>query len=163
MIHTFVVLILFFFLMIRRPPRSTRTDTLFPYTTLFRSLCIFLVLFILSLLAEFIANDRPFLVYYDGDFYVPILRDYPETAFGGPFPTAAEYKDPVVQELIADKGWMIWPVIRYNHRTVAWELPVPAPSPPSPEHWLGTHHQARAVDRTSVVGGKRGYGRESLG
>ncbi|HEY9548239.1 MAG TPA: ABC transporter permease, partial [Kiloniellaceae bacterium] len=118
----------------------------------FWSLWIFLVLFILSLLAEFIANDRPFLVYYDGDFYVPILRDYPETAFGGPFPTAAEYKDPVVQELIADKGWMIWPVIRYNHRTVAWDLPVPAPSPPSPEHWLGTDDQARDVVARLIYG-----------
>lgn len=118
----------------------------------FWSLWIFLVLFILSLLAEFIANDRPFLVYYDGDFYVPILRDYPETAFGGPFPTAAEYKDPVVQELIADKGWMIWPIIRYNHRTVAWDLPEPAPSPPSLEHWLGTDDQARDVVARLIYG-----------
>src|SRR3546814_17139728 len=89
----------------------------------FWSLWIFLVLFILSLLAAFIANDRPFLVYYDGDFYVPILRDYPETAFGGPFPTAAEYKHPVVQELIAATAWMLWPVLSTNHRPFPWSLP----------------------------------------
>src|SRR3546814_19830883 len=73
----------------------------------FWSLWIFLVLFILSLLAEFIANDRPFLVYYDGDFYVPIMRDYPETAFGGPFPTAADTKHQVWKEMRADRGRMI--------------------------------------------------------
>src|SRR3546814_11988403 len=59
----------------------------------FWSLWLFLVLFILSLLAEFIANDRPFLVYYAGDLYVPIRRDDPYTAYGGPFPTADEYQD----------------------------------------------------------------------
>src|SRR3546814_6733148 len=73
----------------------------------FWSLWIFLALFVLTLFAEFIANDRPFLVYYDGDFYVPVLADYPETTFGGSFETATEYKDPVVQELIGEKGWMI--------------------------------------------------------
>src|SRR3546814_165716 len=118
----------------------------------FWSLWIFLVLFILSLLAEFIANDRPFLVYYDGDFYVPILRDYPETAFGGPLPTAAEYKDPTLRSSDLDDGWMIWPVIRYNHRTGAWDLPEPAPSPPSPEHWLGTDDQARDVVARLIYG-----------
>src|SRR3546814_2140114 len=95
--------------------------------------------------AEFIANDRPFLVYYDGDFYVPVLADYPETTFGGSFETATEYKDPVVQELIGEKGWLLWPVIHYNHQTVAWDLAEPAPAAPNAEHWqigratVGTH------------------------
>src|SRR3546814_1547470 len=89
---------------------------------------------------------RPFLVYYDGDFYVPVLADYPETTFGGSFETATEYKDPVVQELIGEKGWLIWPVIRYNHQTVAWDLAEPAPSAPNAEHWLGTDDQARDVE-----------------
>jgi microcin C transport system permease protein len=118
----------------------------------FWSLWIFLALFGLSLFAEFVANDRPFLVYHDGSFYVPILKDYPETTFGGPFETATEYNDPFVQELIRQKGWMIWPLIPYNHRTVAWDLPEPAPSPPSTEHWLGTDDQARDVVARLIYG-----------
>src|SRR5207244_13373341 len=60
----------------------------------FWSLWIFLVLFVLSLFAEFIANDRPLLVRYEGSFYVPVLRDYPETVFGGFLPSRAAYRDP---------------------------------------------------------------------
>jgi microcin C transport system permease protein len=116
------------------------------------SLWIFLALFGLSLFAEVIANDRPVLVYFDGSFYIPVVRDYPESAFGGPFETATEYRDPVVQELISDKGWMLWPVIRYNHQTVSWDLPEPAPSPPSSEHWLGTDDQARDVVARLIYG-----------
>ena len=67
---------------------------------------IFLVLFVLSLFAEFIANDRPLLVRYDGALYFPVLNDYPETTFGGNFATEADYRDPYVAELIDEKGWM---------------------------------------------------------
>ena len=109
------------------------------------SFWIFLVLFVLSLGAEFLANDEPFLVYYDGGVYMPALKAYPETTFGGSFETAAEYKDPFVQEMINEKGWMLWPIIRYNHQTVAWDLPEPAPSAPDSEHWLGTDDRARDV------------------
>ena len=116
------------------------------------SFWIFLVLFVLSLGAEFLANDEPFLVYYDGGVYMPALKAYPETTFGGSFETEAEYKDPFVQELIAAKGWMLWPLIRYDHRTVAWDLPVPAPAPPSAEHWLGTDDQARDVVARMIYG-----------
>ncbi|MGH6945969.1 MAG: ABC transporter permease, partial [Kiloniellales bacterium] len=80
----------------------------------FWSLWIFLVLFAISLFAELVANDKPLLAYYDGAFYAPVFKDYPETAFGGTFETATEYKDPYVQKLIDDKGWMIWPLIRYD-------------------------------------------------
>jgi microcin C transport system permease protein len=116
------------------------------------SLWIFLALFVASLFAEFIANDEPFMVYYDGGFYMPIFKAYPETAFGGEFPTEADYKDPVFQAHIDKKGWMIWPLIRYDHRTVAWDLPQPAPSPPSSEHWLGTDDQARDVVARTIYG-----------
>ena len=116
------------------------------------SLWIFLVLFGLSLFAELLANDKPFLVVYDGDVYSPILRFYPETAFGGDLPTEADYTDPVVQTLINDKGWMLWPLIRYNHRTVAWSLPAPAPTPPDAKHWLGTDDQARDVVARVIYG-----------
>src|SRR3546814_13716187 len=96
----------------------------------FWSLWIFLALFVLTLFAEFIANDRPFLVYYDGDFYVPVLADYPETTFGGSFETATEYKDPVVQELIGEKGWLI----RSEERRVGKECVSTGRSRWSPYH-----------------------------
>jgi microcin C transport system permease protein len=111
----------------------------------FWSLWIFLVIFVVTLFAEFVANDKPFLVYFDGSIYAPIFKAYPETTFGGDFETAADYKDPYVQDLIRANGWMVWPLVRYNHQTVAWDLPMPAPSPPSAEHWLGTDDQARDV------------------
>ncbi len=109
------------------------------------SLWIFLVLFGVSLFSEFVANDKPFLVYYGGELYTPIFKAYPETDFGGEFETQADYRDPVVAKLIDEKGWMLWPLIRYHHRTVAWNLPQPAPSSPDTEHWLGTDDQARDV------------------
>ncbi|MDH3671082.1 MAG: ABC transporter permease [Gammaproteobacteria bacterium] len=116
------------------------------------SLWIFLAFFVVTLFSEFVANDKPFLVYYEGDIYIPIFRAYPETTFGGEFPTTADYRDPFVAKLINDNGWMIWPIIRYNHRTVAWDLAVPAPSPPDAEHWLGTDDQARDVVARLIYG-----------
>ena len=69
---------------------------------------------------------------YDGAFYMPVFSFHPETEFGGEFETEADYRDPFVQELIAEKnGWMVWPVIRYSYRTVNNEIPVPAPARPS--------------------------------
>jgi len=119
----------------------------------FWSLWIFLILFIISLFAEFIANDRPFLVKYDGGYYMPVFYTYPETAFGGEFKTEADYRDPFVQELIQKKGgWMVWPVIRYSYRTINLNLPVPAPAPPSGENWLGTDDQGRDVMARVIYG-----------
>ncbi len=109
-------------------------------------------MFVFTLVAEFVANDKPFLVNYRGDFYSPVLKAYPETAFGGEFETEADYRDPFVAELINRHGWMLWPLIRYDHRTVAWDLPVPAPSPPDAQHWLGTDDQARDVVARVVYG-----------
>ena len=109
------------------------------------SLWIFLVLFGVSLVSEFVANDKPFLVYYDGELYMPIFKAHPETTFGGEFETEADFRDPYVAERVEANGWMVWPLIRYNYRTVSWDLPVPAPSPPDAEHWLGTDDQARDV------------------
>ena len=89
------------------------------------SLWIFLTIFVFTLFAEFVANDRPFLVYFKGSFYVPIFADYPETTFGGTFKTETEYRDPYVRELIDAHGWMIWPLIPYNAQSVAADLPEP--------------------------------------
>nr|WP_246149272.1 ABC transporter permease [Skermanella pratensis] len=118
----------------------------------FWSLWIFLVLFILSLFAEFIANDKPLLIRYDGAFYMPIFTVYPETTFGGEFETQADYRDPFVRDLIDEKGWMVWPVIRYSYRTINYDLTVPAPAPPSAENWLGTDDQGRDVVARLIYG-----------
>jgi len=116
------------------------------------SLWIFLALFALSLGAEFIANDKPFAVYYDGALYTPVFNRYPETAFGGEFDIEADYRDPYIRELIAGKGWMLEPIIPYDYRTVAWDLPAPAPSAPDAKHWLGTDDQARDVAARLIYG-----------
>jgi len=118
----------------------------------FWSLWVFLVVFIFTLCAEFVANERPVLVVYVGGIYLPIFKAYPETAFGGEFETEADYRDPFVAKLIDAKGWMVWPLIPYNHRSVAWDLPEPAPSPPDAEHWLGTDDQARDVVARLIYG-----------
>jgi len=117
------------------------------------SLWVFCALFFLSLFAEFIANDRPFLVIYKGGIYTPIFVDYPETTFDGEFETATDYRDPYVRELIADAGGhMFWPPIRYSYRTINLNLPVPAPAPPSGENWLGTDDQGRDVVARLIYG-----------
>ena len=116
------------------------------------SFWIFLVLFVLSLGAEFIANDKPLLVRYDNHYYWPVFQNYPETTFGGEFDTATDYRDPYVRELIDSKGWMIWPLIPYSYRTINYNLPVPAPAPPSAENWLGTDAQGRDVTARLIYG-----------
>ena len=107
------------------------------------SLWVFLILFITSLFAEFIANDRPYFVSYEGRWYFPVFVNYPETTFGGEFETTADYRDPYLQKLIADKGGtMLWPPIRYSYNTHNLDLPTPAPSPPT---WMLTEAQCKEV------------------
>ncbi len=116
------------------------------------SLWIFLFVFIFTLFAEFVANDRPVLIQYEGQFYSPVFKTYPETTFGGEFDLEADYRDPYIVELIEDKGWIVWPLIPYSYDTIDYELDVPAPSPPSKRHWLGTDDQARDVLARVVYG-----------
>ena len=107
------------------------------------SLWLFLVLFVGTLFAEFIANDKPLYVGYAGKAYFPVFFTYPETTFGGDFETATDYRDPFVQKLIADKGGtMIWAPIRYSYDTHNLDLPTPAPSPPT---WMLTEAQCKTV------------------
>ena len=109
------------------------------------SLWIFTALFLISMGSEFIANDRPILVSYAGQFYWPVFKDYPETTFGGDFATTADYRDDYVAELINANGWMLWPPIPYRYDTYIQDLSSPAPSPPDTKNWLGTDDAARDV------------------
>jgi microcin C transport system permease protein len=118
----------------------------------FWSLWIFLAVFLVTLFAEFIANDRPIVVRFEGAWYFPVFADYPETTFGGEFPTAADYRDPTVQKLISAKGWMIWPLIPFSYDTINYDLTGSAPSPPSSVNWLGTDDQGRDVLARLIYG-----------
>jgi microcin C transport system permease protein len=109
------------------------------------SLWIFAALFGLSLFAEMLANDVPLLIRFGGRFYFPLVKDYSELEFGGEFETAADYRDPYVDDLINEKGWMVWPPIRFSHDTINYDLPSPAPSPPTRQNWLGTDEKGRDV------------------
>jgi microcin C transport system permease protein len=118
----------------------------------FWSLWIFLALFLGTLPAELLANDAPLLVRYDGQFYFPVARLYPETTFGGIFETEADYTDPAVVALIEAKGWIVWPLIPYRYDTLVRDLPTPAPSAPTRQNWLGTDDQARDVLSRLIYG-----------
>ncbi|OWJ80670.1 ABC transporter permease [Haematobacter genomosp. 1] len=144
------------------------------------ALVIFSVLFLIALCAEFVANDKPLLVSYRGELFVPVMRFYPETTFGGDFATEAVYRDPEVQCLIAtggaeacwddpaaamaeaqatgtvggapvQTGWMIWPFIPYSYNTVN-DIQGTAPSAPDAQHWLGTDDTARDVLARVIYG-----------
>ena len=111
-----------------------------------------MALLLLCLCAEFIANDKPLLLKYDGAFYTPVFQSYPETTFGGDFETEADYRDPYVADLINEKGWMIWPPIRFSYDTINYNLPTPAPSGLTRENLLGTDDQGRDVAARVIYG-----------
>jgi len=107
------------------------------------SFWLFSLLFVISMFAELIANDRPLMIRYDGHLYWPAFVNYAETTFGGDFETAADYRDPYLQKLIADKGGsIVWAPIRYSYGTHNLDLPTPAPSKPT---WLLTEAQCKTV------------------
>ena len=113
---------------------------------------IFLVLFFLSLFAEFIANDKPLLVEYDNQWYYPVFSQYAETEFGGEFETEADYTDPDVIELIEEKGFIVWPVIRFSYDTINYDIVASVPSAPDTVNWLGTDDKGRDVLARIIYG-----------
>ena len=174
------------------PPRKTGPLTLSPLgqrrwrnfkrnRRAYWSLIVFSVLFTLSLFAEFIANDKPIVVSYQGELRFPIWQFWSEQEFGGDFPTEAVYRDAEVQCLIVsggveecfyepeavmaeveagatmiageevNRGWMVWPIIPYSYNTPN-NLGQPAPSPPSADHWLGTDDATRDVAARVIYG-----------
>jgi microcin C transport system permease protein len=116
------------------------------------SLWIFLVLIFVAVFAEFIANDKPILVWHDGKLFTPVVQMLPETTYGGDFETEADYRDPFVIDLINAKGGAIWPPIRYSYDTINYNLPQPAPSPPTFDNLLGTDDQGRDVLARVIYG-----------
>ena len=102
------------------------------------SLWLFLLIFLLSLAAELLANEKPLLVRYQQRWYVPLLVDYSEQDYGGVFATAADYQDPWLQQRIAQQGWALWAPIRFSDSTINFATRSPFPSPPSAQNWLGT-------------------------
>jgi len=101
------------------------------------SFWVFSALFLLSLGAEFIANDKPIMFSYAGELHFPVMFSYPETALGGVLETEAEYRDPYVAALIEADGWALWPPLRFAHDTIDYTYTV-TPSPPDAQHILGT-------------------------
>jgi microcin C transport system permease protein len=103
------------------------------------SFWIFMVLFVVSMFAELIANDRPIVMSYKGEWLVPVLVDYPEEKFGG-FLARTDYRDPVIVKEVAANGWAVWPPIRFSYATHNLDMPVPAPATPT---WLLKDEQCR--------------------
>ncbi len=112
----------------------------------FYSFVIFSVLFLLSLSSELISNDVPFLVINDGKAFFPIIKEYPETAFGGDFETPTDYRDPYFLELLSGPGDRVFfPLNRHSYNSINLNIDGPVPSPPTPENFLGTDDRGRDV------------------
>jgi microcin C transport system permease protein len=116
------------------------------------SLILFLFVFLTSLSAELIANDKPLLVKYRGDFYFPIFKLYLETDFGGDFATEPNYRDPYIKSLISANGWALMPLIPYSYNTINYSISKPAPTKPDSKNWLGTDDNGRDVFARLIYG-----------
>jgi len=116
------------------------------------SFWLLLLVVAISLFTPLLANDKPIAMAFNGHVYFPVVQNFPETFFGGDFDTPADYRDPYVQKLIVQHGWMVWPPVRYRYDTINYNLPSPAPSPPTSENWLGTDDQGRDVLARLIYG-----------
>ena len=119
----------------------------------FVSLLVFCVLVLLSLVAELVSNDRPLVVVYQGQAYWPMVKDYPETTFGGDFATPADYLDPFIQKKLSEPGnWAVFAPNRYGPKTLNYFAKSPNPAPPSADNWLGTDDRGRDLLAQLIYG-----------
>lgn len=117
------------------------------------SLWIFVILFVLSLGAEFISNDKPLLIHYEGEYYFPLFNTYPETTFGGDFITETDYLDPFIREqLKSGDNWAIYPLNPYSYDTINYFAQYPNPAAPSGDNLLGTDDRGRDVLARLIYG-----------
>lgn len=112
----------------------------------------FVVLFVLSLFAEFLANDKPIVFSQHGRLHAPVLFFYSEKQLGGELETEADYRDPYVMDLINADGWALWPPVRYSFDNVDWDIDGNLPNPPDARHLLGTDGLGRDVLAKVIYG-----------
>ena len=111
----------------------------------FVSLCLFCLCFAASLCSEFVANDRPLVVSYENRLYFPMFHTLDERIFGGDLPIAADFADPFIQTAIAERGWALWPPVRYSFNTISRQESTTFPASPGHGNWLGTDDQGRDI------------------
>ncbi len=116
------------------------------------SFVIFLIIFVSSLFAEFIANDKPLIIKFEDHFYFPILQNISEKELGGEFETRADFRDPTIKELVNKNGWMIFPLIPFSYDTINLSIETPAPSRPTMQNLLGTDDNGRDVLARIIYG-----------
>ncbi|MEO6294125.1 MAG: ABC transporter permease, partial [Burkholderiaceae bacterium] len=119
----------------------------------FYSLVVFCLLVLISLFAEVLSNDKPLIVHYKDGYYFPLVKDYPETLFGGNFETPTDYLDPFIQDKFSKNGnWAIYPINRYGAQTLNYISPAPNPAVPSSDNWLGTDEKGRDLLAQLIYG-----------
>ena len=117
------------------------------------SMWIFLVIFGISLFAELVANDRPIIASYEGKVYFPIIKNYPETVFGGDFETPTDFHDPIIRQNLRQSGnWAIYPLVEYSYLSLNYFAKQPNPAAPSSDNWIGTDDRGRDVFARLIYG-----------
>ena len=119
---------------------------------------VLLTILILSFVAELIANDKPIVLKYQGEYFFPIFNVYTDARFGGDFPTEANYKDTLIKKNIEEDGYMVMPLIEFSYNTVDYELNEPFPAKPSARHWLGTDEEGRDILARLLYGIRLSFG-----